>query len=385
MSTRYTPNNNVKLVHSGSDFFDTVCRMIDSATQTIHLQTYILNGDPTGRKIINCLLSAAKKGVKVYVLADGYASQDLPESLQQEMTDAGINFRFFEPLFQSKNLYFGRRLHHKIVVTDGRCSLVGGLNIADRYNDTPEQPAWFDVALYTDGSVSAELHNICEDLWAKKRRSRKKHKTKEHGYTENNTQHHISVRVRRNDWVKRKQEITRTYTEIFRSAQHSITIVCAYFLPGTKFRLLLKKAAARGVKIRVVMASISDVPVSKYAERYLYRWMLRHHFELYEYQPTVLHAKMAIADDQFLTIGSYNINNISRYASIELNLDVKDSRFVHSVSQEIEDIIKEKCTAVTASTYKTKLFSLKQFFQWSAFQMVRMMMTVSTFYFRQRE
>ncbi len=385
MSTKYTPNNNVKLVHSGSDFFAILCRMIDDARHTIHLQTYILGNDQTGLKVIDCLKSAAKRNVQVYVLADGYASQDISETLQKEMEDTGINFRFFEPLIQSKHLYFGRRLHHKVVVTDARCSLVGGLNIADRYNDTPEQPAWFDVALYTDGSVSAELHNICEDLWAKKRRSKKKYQSKNQRHTETDTQHHISVRVRRNDWVKRKQEITRTYTEIFKSAQQSITIVCAYFLPGTKFRQLLKKAAARGVKIRVVMASISDVPVSKYAERYLYRWMLRHHFELYEYQPSVLHAKMAIADDQFFTIGSYNINNISRYASIELNLDVQDNSFVHSVTQEIEKIINEKCTAVTASTYKTKLFSIKQFFQWSAFQMVRMMMTVSTFYFRQRE
>jgi cardiolipin synthase len=357
--------------------------MIDSARHTVHLQTYILSDDQTGRLIINCLIAAAKRNVQVYVLADGYASQDLSDTLQQEMKDSGINFRFFEPLIQSKNLYFGRRLHHKIIVTDARCSLVGGLNIADRYNDLPNVPAWLDVALFTDGTVSAELHKICEELWSKKRKA-KKHSDK-YAYTETDTLHHIQVRVRQNDWVKRKQEITRTYTEIFKSAQHSITIVCAYFLPGTKFRQLLKKAAARGVKIRVVMASISDVPASKYAERYLYRWMLRHHFELYEYQPTVLHAKMAIADNKLLTIGSYNINNISRYASIELNLDVKDDRFVHAVSEEIEQLIKNKCAAVTSSTYKTKLFSLKQFFQWSAFQMVRVMMTVSTFYFRQRE
>ncbi|MET0464924.1 MAG: phospholipase D-like domain-containing protein [Chitinophagaceae bacterium] len=384
MSTRFIPNNNVKLVHSGTDFFDTVCRMIDSARHTIHLQTYILSDDQTGTRVINCLIAAAKRNVQVWVLADGYASQDLPDTVQQQLKDAGINFRFFEPLIQSKHLYFGRRLHHKIVVTDARCSLVGGLNIADRYNDLPGEPAWLDVALFTDGGISAELHKICEELWAKKRRSGKRHPEKPN-YTETNTQHHISVRIRRNDWVKRKQEITRTYTEIFKSAQQSITIVCAYFLPGTKFRQLLKKAAARGVKIRVVMASISDVPVSKYAERYLYRWMLRHQFELYEYQPTVLHAKMAIADDQFLTIGSYNINNISRYASIELNLDVKDQQFVEGVSKEIEQIIKEKCTAVTEATYKTKLLSVKQLFQWSAFQMVRIMMTMSTFYFRQRE
>lgn len=385
MSRKYSLNNHIKLVHSGADFFDMICRMIESAKHSIHLHTYILNNDETGRKVITCLRSAAKRGVAIFVLADGYASQDLPDQLQEELKNDGINFRFFEPLFQSKYLYFGRRLHHKVAVVDGSCSLVGGLNIADRYNDLPGKPAWFDLALYTEGNSAVELQRICEQLWSKKGRSTTLRPASPHLFDDHISQDDISVRVRRNDWVKRKQEITGTYSEIFRSAKHSITIVCSYFLPGTKFRLQLKKAAARGVKIRVVLASMSDVPVSKYAERYLYRWMLRYGFEIYEYQPTVLHAKMALADDSFLTIGSYNINNISRYASIELNLDVKDKSFVSNVTQEIDEIIRQRCKPITTSTYKTHLFSLRQFGQWCAFQLVRFMMTVSTFYFRQRE
>lgn len=384
MAQRYTSNNHIKLVHSGVDFFDTICRMIDSGANSVHLHTYILSNDQTGQRVTDCLLKAAARGVEVYVLADGYASQDLPAEFQERLKQGGIRFRFFSPLFQSRNLYFGRRLHHKVVVVDGWCSLVGGLNIADRYNEVDGQPAWLDLALYVEGNASMELQRICERLWSKNFRI-KKFRSPARGREAKVTADNIDIGVRRNDWVKSKQEITTTYKKMFRSAQHSITIVCAYFLPGTNFRMQLKKAAARGVKIRVVLASMSDVPVSKYAERYLYRWMLRNGIEIFEYQPTVLHAKMAMADDQFLTIGSYNINNISRYASIELNLAIRNEQFVRNVRQEIDELISKDCKAITPETYKIRLFSFRQFVQWCAFQFVRTMMTVSTFYFRQKE
>ncbi len=384
MSKKYSCNT-VQLIHSGTEFFDTLCRMINSATQSVHLHTYIFNDDHTGTLVANCLTAAAKRNVEVFLLADGYASQHLPVEFIRSMQEAGVRFRFFEPLFQSRYLYFGRRLHHKVVVVDSACSLVGGLNIADRYNTLPEQPTWFDLALYLEGPASTELHHICQQLWSKKRRFRKRRALAHSILDEANTHKGVAARVRQNDWVKRQQEVTATYMELFRSAHHTITIVCSYFLPGLIFRKQLKRAAKRGVKIRVILASTSDVPVSKYAERYLYRWMLRHNIEIYEYQPAVLHAKMAIADDELLTIGSYNVNNISRHASIELNIDVKDKEFSGKVLKEIDQIIQKDCKPINARTYTTSLFSFKQFMQWTAFQCVRIMMTVSTFYFRQRE
>jgi cardiolipin synthase A/B len=156
-------------------------------------------------------------------------------------------------------------------------------------------------------------------------------------------------------------------------------------MPGKAFRKELERAAKRGVSIKVILTAQSDVWLSKYAERYLYRWMLRNNILIYEYQPCILHAKMAIADDKLLTIGSYNINNISAYASIELNLDVQDKEFSKKVQAELEEIISQDCTAINSFTYSIKLFSIKQFLQWSAFQVIRFFLTISTFYFRQRE
>ena len=109
----------------------------------------------------------------------------------------------------------------------------------------------------------------------------------------------------------------------FRPANESITIMCSYFLPGRTYRKLLSRASVRGVKIKVILAGKSDVAVSKNAERYLYDWLLRKNIRIYEFETTVLHAKMSVVDGDMVTIGSFNVNNISAYASLELNLDVK--------------------------------------------------------------
>ncbi|HUM65526.1 MAG TPA: phospholipase D-like domain-containing protein [Chitinophagaceae bacterium] len=382
----FSRNNSIKLLHAGREFFELLEKLIADARHSIHLHTYIFGNDETGNMVAHQLIEAAGRGVKIYMLVDGYASSSLPSNFIKSLTDAGIEFRFFKPLFKSHTLYFGRRLHHKVIVVDGINALVGGINIADRYNDTPDEPAWLDLAVYVYGDAAKELYTLCCRLWTR-RRSRRfalpDTLPPKAAYIE--TRNNCQVRVRRNDWVKRKQEIFKTYLEIFRSSKKNITILCSYFMPGTSFRKALERAARRGVCIRVVLTGQSDVPISKYAERYLYRWMLRNKIQIYEYKPCVVHAKMAIADEQLLTIGSFNINNISAYASIELNLDINEPAFSKQVHEELEGIISKECDVIDSNTYKTKLYSFRQLFQWGAFQCIRFMLTVSTFYFRQKE
>jgi cardiolipin synthase len=384
----FTLHNKIRLIHAGTEFFSLLKDLINQAKHSIHLQTYIFNNDQTGNEIAEALIEAAKRKVKVFVLADGFASKGLPATLLKKMQDAGIFFRFFEPLFSSKTLYLGRRLHHKVVVTDGFYSLVGGMNIADRYNDLPGIKSWFDLALYAEGEVSADLYKTCWLLWERKPARRFQlpndiaDKIKTNASFSNGQN---PVRMRRNDWVKRKNQVWKTYMELLRTSEHSVTIMSSYFLPGFRFRMALKRALKRGVTIRVIAAGLSDIKIVKWAERYLYRWMLRNNIEVYEYQPCVLHAKMGIADDKLFTIGSYNVNDLSAYASIELNLDVKEPEFCKKVQAELNSIIEKDCTKISSSNYPVNLFSIRQFVQWGSFQAIRFMLLISTFYFRQRE
>jgi cardiolipin synthase len=172
---------------------------------------------------------------------------------------------------------------------------------------------------------------------------------------------------------------------MLKHAKSHVTILCAYFLPGRIIRQQLRYAVSRGVKIKLITAGVSDVKLAKYAERFMYDWLLRYNIELYEYQPTVLHGKIAVCDSNWMTIGSYNINDISAYASIELNLDVNNSPFAKKAEELLGEIAEKDCVRVTREYYKHSNNIFKQFLHWLSFVMFRVMFYLSTFYFKHKE
>jgi cardiolipin synthase len=368
----YYLHNKVEYIEQGQTFFRRLEKMIDAAKESIHLQTYIFEDDETGTFVAEALKRAAKRNVAVYVLVDGYASR-LSKAFVQDIREAGIRFRFFEPFFRSRKFYFGRRLHHKIVVVDGEAALVGSMNIADKYNDIGDQRAWLDRALYMRGEVAEELQRICVRFYRGKkwRWIRKKAVEVPTGKSFPKS-YDTPVRVRQNDWINRKGQATRSYFQLFHNAEKYVMVVCSYVLPDATLRKQLENAAKRGVRICFVLAGTSDVKVVKTAERYLYRWMFRNKMKLYEYQPAVLHVKMAFSDDAFLTLGSYNLNNLSAYASVELNVDVQDPSVVKVVQEDVSDVIKKECKEVALEDYTTRLFSWKQFMRWCAYSVTRL-------------
>ncbi len=387
MAEQYTSRNRVSLVHSGEDYFSLLIKLIEQANQTIHLQVYIYENDETGRKVAEALKDAAKRGVSVYLHVDGYASQGLRGDFRNDLEKAGVLFKFFEPLLKSRHFYFGRRLHQKIFVVDGLYSLVGGLNIGDRYNDMPDVNAWYDVALYAEGEVSYQLHQICNAMWRRRRKLRDKINKK---YVEEfcdsilNDERQL-IRIRQNDWVKRKSEVWDTYRMLFLKANENITIMSSYFLPGRTYRKLLSRASARGVKIKVILAGKSDVAISKNAERYLYDWLLQKNIEIYEFEKTVLHAKMSVADQDMVTIGSFNVNNISAYASLELNLEIKSNEFASHVHDVMDNVIAKNCKKITVENYRSSTNIFRRIWQKISYTTVNAMLTLFTFYFKQEE
>jgi cardiolipin synthase len=383
-SPAYSSRNKVKLVSGGRDYFDLLLHLINQASESIHLQTYIFDDDETGILVADALKSAAKRDVQVYLLADGYASQVMFKQFIEDLKTSGIHFRFFDPFFKSRNYYFGRRMHHKVFVADAKYALVGGVNISNRYNDMPGEPAWLDFAVFTEGDIAKELCVLCWKTWNgfPKKMGITPCEEKEllFDFKEEETS---LVRMRRNDWVRRKNEISATYIEMFRHARSDITILCSYFLPGKIIRRLLSSASRRGVRIRVITAGQSDVMVAKYAERWMYDWLLRNKIELYEYQPRILHAKFAVCDSEWLTIGSYNINNISAYASIELNLDVSNTEFSVQAEQRLESIIQNDCIRITKEGHTNTTNVFKQFIRWCSYEIIRIIFYLLTFYFKQ--
>ena len=380
----YTNRNRVELLRGGRVYFERLEQLISQAKYSIHLQFYIFQDDDTGGKVKRALQEAVARGVAVYLQLDAYASRDLPQKTVDEFRAAGVLVKWFEPLFKSRHFYFGRRLHHKVFVADGRYAIVGGINICNRYNDLPGDPAWLDVAVYCEGEASYIVYHICRRMWGEEiTRPAIPWKEIDEAAESIPVQERTDVRVRQNDWVTRKVQIWSSYLELFNKSEKELLIMCSYFLPGILYRRKLAQARKRGVVIKVVLAGISDVGMAKHAERFLYDWMLKNKIAIYEYQDTVLHAKVATSDDNLTTIGSYNVNNISAYASLELNMDIRNKPFTQTTSRMIQSIIDDHCKEITRENYRSSTHFLRRAWQRFCYGFINTVLKLFTFYFRQ--
>lgn len=191
------------------------------------------------------------------------------------------------------------------------------------------------------------------------------------------------VRVRINDWVRNRNQISKSYLEMFHLAKSQITIMSSYFLPGRVFRRSLRKAAMRGVKVRIILTKISDVKLAKLAERFFYPWLLKRNIEVYEYRKKIVHAKIGTYDNEWVTVGSYNFNNISAYASIELNLDVRNKTFAVAAEQALDEIILRDCDRITGEDFMRKTSVWKRMIHRLAYASFRLAFFLFTFYFKQ--
>ncbi|MES2372906.1 MAG: phospholipase D-like domain-containing protein [Bacteroidota bacterium] len=378
----YSKHNKVRLIRGGKEYFELIISLIEQATESIHLQTYIYEDDETGRLVADALKAAANRNIKVYLLVDGYASQALSKDFIRDLESVGIHFRFFEPLLKSRHFYFGRRMHHKLLVVDARYAVTGSKNISNRYNDMNGQQAWLDMNLFIEGELVYELCVLCTKTWKGFRVEKKLAHCKPFTHLQLADDEATELRMRRNDWLRRKNQISRSYSEMLRRANSHITILCSYFLPGKTMRNLLSRAAQRGVKIKVIVAGKSDVMVSKNAERWLYDWLLRHNIEIYEYEAAVLHAKTAVFDSEWTTIGSYNINVLSAYTSIELNVDVHSTAFAKEVEHTLQGIIENESIFITTEKHLKTKNVFKQFVRWLSYQSIRLVFYIVTFYYK---
>jgi len=382
----YSLRNRVRLVRGGRDYFSLLHELIGKAERTIHLQYYIYTEDETGNRLRQALEDAAGRGVKVYLHVDGYASQKLSRQFVSGLRSAGVHFRRFGPFFRTRKFYFGRRMHHKVVVVDGIWSLIGGINVCDRYNDLPGSSAWLDMALFCEGEESLAVHRLCRDMWGPRAAAGAIDREKaEEYFSRIPEKEYHSVRVRRNDWVRRRNEISKSYLQMFLHAEKEIIIMCSYFLPGRVLRRVIRLASIKGVKIKTVLAGPSDVMIAKHAERYLYDWLLKNQVEIYEYQRTVLHAKVAVYDQRWVTVGSYNVNNISAYASLEVNFDVRHKPFAVETKKELENIIIRDCRRITAENYTSTTGFFRRLWQRFCYSFISTMLSLFTFYFKQEE
>lgn len=368
-------SESVELVHSGADYFSRLEHIIQDAKYEIHLQFYIFRNDSTGNKILEELKKAASRRVKIYILLDGFGSYSFSKEVIVDLRNLGINFRLFSPFFSANSFYIGRRLHHKVVVADARVILIGGINIADKYHGALSKKPWLDYSVQvSDLKIAKALQLLCRDLFFKKRYLFKKKLESVF-----NTQEETIVGIIQNDWLKRKNEIYDAYINSFNNAQNEIIIVGSYFLPGRRMNNALKKAARNKVKIKLILSGISDIPLSRRATYHIYSALLENNIELYEWTKTVLHGKAAVVDDYWSTIGSFNLNNLSTYGSLEMNVEIKSAAFSSAYSTHLKDVIGQ-CQRITPESLKKRNSISSDLMNWLSYWAARALLNIVTYF-----
>lgn len=366
----YQLAENVQLVYSGKDYFQRLNTIIANAKSELHIQTYIFDHDETGKAVIEELKKAAARNVKIFLLLDSFGAAGFPALLKQDLAGSGIHLRFFAPFFSTNSFYLGRRLHHKIIVADNSIALIGGINIADKYKGSEHQLPWLDYAVEIKGPICGSIQEFCDNIYQKRSFKKMTFQSKEGTGS-------VPVRIAMNDWVNQKNEISRGYLTAIGKAQREIIIVGGYFIPGRRLRKALREASERGVKVKVILAGISDVVLVARATRFFYSFLLRHKIELHEWRHSVLHGKAAVIDGQWSTIGSFNLNHLSAYASIEMNVEIDSSEFASIFTNHLYEIM-SRCMAVSRVKYESNNIWSNKLMNWFAFRLIRVFSFILT-------
>jgi len=328
--------NQLMLLQNGAEFFPQLCADIDAAQHSIHLETYIFAADETGRMVADALQRAAARGVVVRVLLDGFGSAELPQHWVDELRIAGIEVQWFRREVSPFTLRRSRkrrlfRLHRKLAVMDGEVAFVGGINFI---NDISEHDNFssprLDYAVRVQGALAGEIHAAMRRLWgvvswANFRKRGKEIRRLVLEKEEHAVAPEITFLLRDN--LRHRRDIERAYLKAITSAQREIIIANAYFLPGRAFRRALKQAARRGVRVVLLLQGKVEYRLQHYATHALYEQLLAADVEIYEYQVSYLHAKVAVVDGQWATVGSSNIDPFSLLLAREANLAIRDSGF----------------------------------------------------------
>jgi cardiolipin synthase len=330
-----TAGNRITLLRDGAEYFPALEAAFDAATREIHLETYIFHGDVTGRRIAGALARAARRGVATYVIVDGYGSHGLDRGLVEDMQAAGVHFLVYRPHVSPWRLQRSRlrRLHRKLAVIDARAAFVGGINVIDDEGAAQGIPPRFDYAVRVEGPLVADIYPAVKRLWrlvatTQLRARRAETRALRPDIAPRGGQR-AAFLVRDN--LKHRREIEEAYLAAIASSRSEILIANAYFFPGLSFRRALLDAARRGVRVVLLLQGRVEYLLIYYASRALYGAFLGAGIEIHEYHAGFLHAKVAVIDGHWSTVGSSNIDPFSLVLAREANVAIEDAGFAEEL------------------------------------------------------
>jgi cardiolipin synthase len=362
----FTGGNRVRLLRGGNEMFPAMCDAIARSRDEVWLATYIFHHDAAAKMVADALAAAARRGVRVHVVVDGFGSKSSLPTLLRWWAGSGVRLTVFRPvtnwrsLLQPEHL---RRLHQKLCVVDAEVGYVGGINIIDDRHDLRHGPTAeprLDYAVEVRGPVVGPVLQTTQAMWhrasfgedwpdqmralarapdpvARARALLREVRivAGESVLADTPDTPMLAAFVVR-DNLRQRRAIERSYIEAFRRARRRIDLASPYFYPGREFRRTLRDAVRRGVRVRLLLQGKVDYRIAGFAARSLYTELLSRGVHIHEYGAAFLHAKVALVDDDWATVGSSNIDPMSLLLNLEANVVVLDPDFARELSDEFE-------------------------------------------------
>ena len=359
----FIDGNRVTLLESGTQYFPALLAECDAARREIHLEAYIFEDDVTGRAVAGALERAARRGVATHVLVDGFGSKDLNPELVAELKAAGVRFLVYRPKISPWTLKRARlrRMHRKVAVVDARAAFVGGINIIDDMNAPDQTPPRFDYAVRVEGPLVTRIHPLVKRLWALVTATQLRRgwpRLRDLGpFTVPRGGQRAAFVVRDN--FRHRRDIEQAYLAAIGRARSEILIANSYFFPGQSFRRALTAAAARGVRVVLLLQGRVEYALLHYASRALYGSFLDAGIEIHEYHKSFLHAKVAVIDRHWATVGSSNIDPFSLLLAREANLVIQDDGFAGGLRESLMRAMAQGATQLKRESWKEQPFTLR--------------------------
>jgi cardiolipin synthase A/B len=413
---QYQEGHTLTLLHGGADYFPALEQAIDAATQELWMETYIFENDASGQRIAAALARAAARGVRVRLTVDGFGTGKLAEPLRALLQASNVEHAVFSPIKSRLSMLLGkqtRRLHRKLTVIDKRVAFCGGINVLDDHYDpnhgTLKLPR-FDFAVRIQGPMVSDIQATMQRMWkrvqgwaelresaqegelgdaVKAARGLSAHLGDEvrrgvqrflgaqdtHTDSEPETQHtqHDGVKAALlvRDNVKYRRRIESAYIAAVRNAKQEVIIANAYFLPGRALRDALAQAVKRGVKVSLLLQGRYEYFIQYHATHALYDYLLRQGMQVYEYTASFLHAKVAVVDARWSTVGSSNLDPLSLLLAQEANIVIDDEAFAKELREALLQAQQSNANCLSLDDYQHRGI-IKRALNWIAYGMFRL-------------
>ncbi len=371
MKASLRPGHHLRLLEGGAALFPAMVQAMDRARQLVHLETYIFEFANDALLVAEALERAALRGVTVRLVMDGVGTPSLPRVWAERFTRAGVQWRIYQPLGKLEVFIPSRwrRLHRKLCVVDGQVGFCGGINLIDDQDDIVlgrlDAPR-LDYSLQVSGPLVAEMLDTMEQFWwrlqavraARQREFRAAWEAIQTAlpriepwewWNATPASHTPEVRASEADaallWrdnVRHRHDIEKAYLKAIGEARHEVVIANAYFIPGRRLRRALRVAVQRGVRVRLLLQGKYERFLQYHAARPVHHSLLRAGVEIHEYAPSALHAKVAVVDGRWATVGSTNLDPLSLLLAREANVVTTDTAFAAQLYQRLDRLMREQ-------------------------------------------